>query len=158
MPTDSSADPASNDPDALDNRLIIEILSWDWALHVGMAPDSVPQEQRHQGGLIYSRGLDINGRIVTPDALKGKTARFWISPVAPDIIFGPEGLPHVGQLHPRDEGGGPDLEATLFLPKDALPGVLTCLASAWKYLHIWTREPPPTTAGITDFAFSRHDT
>ncbi|WP_397405170.1 hypothetical protein, partial [Phenylobacterium sp.] len=64
MPTDSSADPASNDPDALDNRLIIEILSWDWALHVGMAPDSVPQEQRHQGGLIYSRGLDINGRIV----------------------------------------------------------------------------------------------
>ena len=105
MPTGSGNGPASTDHSAPDNRLLIEILSWDWALHVGMAPDGVPQEHRHQGGLLYGRGLDIVGQIVAPERRHGQSVRVWIAPCSPDLAFGPGGLGDVGRCDARNQLG-----------------------------------------------------
>ncbi len=157
MPTDPGADPTSNGPGSSDNRLLIEILSWDWALHVGMAPGAMPAEHRYQGGLIHSRGLDITGQVITPDVSQGQTVRIWIAPFAPDLDFGPDGLSDVGQCHPGNQRRGTAFEVSLMLPQDALPAAITCLSTIWKYLHLWTTEPPPHEARVTDFAFSRQN-
>lgn len=45
---------------APDHRALVEILSWDWPLHVGMAPPSMPPEQRCQGDLFYVQHLEIS--------------------------------------------------------------------------------------------------
>ena len=144
----------AGDPTLSETRLVIEILTWDWALHVGMAPPAVPPEHRRQGGLIYTQGLDITGRIVAPVVRDGEFARVWITPFGPDLNFGPHGLRNVGQCHPGHEGRGTDLEANLLLPHDLLSGVITCLSSVWKYLHLWTADAPLDPAVVTDFAFS----
>ena len=138
---------------APDHRALIEIPSWDWPLHVGMAPPSMPPEQRRQGDLFYVQRLEISGRVLTPVALQGRSVRISISTFGPDLTFGPEGLEQVGQVHPGRDDHETVFEASLLLPRDALPGALTSLASVWKRLHLWTTAPPPQPGDITDFAF-----
>jgi len=154
MPTDTDNDPAPIDPAFFENRVLIEVLSWDWALHVGMAPASMPPERRFQGGLLYTRGLEISGRVVAPGVRRGQAVRVWITPVAPDLDFGPKGLREVGQCRPGRETSGTSFEVSLLLPCDALSGAITCLSTVWKYLHLWTTDGPPDHAAISDFAFS----
>lgn len=144
----------AGDPALSETRLLIEILTWDWALHVGMAPPTMPLEHRRQGGLIYTRGLDITGRIVSPGHRHGQSARVWITPFGGDLTFGPDGLEAVGHCRPGNDTRGTDLEASLLLPDDALSGVITCLASVWKYLHLWTADAADDRTAVTDFAFS----
>lgn len=158
MPVDAGDGP----PHALDTiderRVVIEILSWDWGLHLGIAPPTMPLEYRFTGGLIYTRAIDITGRLVTPSGLQERLARINLSPIAPDLAFGPAALTTVGQISPGRDERQTAFEATLLLPEDALPGVLTCLASVWKYLHLWTAETLPNPTEVTDFAFSRNET
>lgn len=147
--------PSSNDTQSGD-RFLIQISSWDWALQVGMAPESMPKEHRFQGGLLYSRSLDIDGKILAPESHRGRAIRLSFMGFGPDIEFGPEGLQELGQLHEgRNESRGPDFVATAILPQDALPTCATCLASVWGFLHLWTDGNPAERAAITDFAFSR---
>jgi hypothetical protein len=101
--------------------LLIEIVNWDWALHVGMSSESTPPEYRFQGGLLYSRGIDIEGRIVAPTSQAGKVIRIWVSPVGSEIEFGPDGLDEVGQFREYpDQPRGREFEVTLLLPQDSL--------------------------------------
>lgn len=144
----------AGDPALSETRLLIEILTWDWALHVGRAPPTMPLEHRLQGGLFTSQGVDIVGRIVAPGGRQGQSARVWIIPFGADLTFGPDGLQDVGQCHPGHEGRGTDFEANLLLPHDTLSDVITCLSSVWKYLHLWTADAPSDPAVVTDFAFA----
>jgi hypothetical protein len=138
------------------DRFLIEISDWNWGLHVAMAPEHLPQEERFQGGLLYSRNLDIIGTVVSPDRHSGKAIRFSLLPFGSDIRFGPEGLQELGQLHEAgDRTSGAYFTSTLILPEDALPISVTALGSAWKYLHIWIEGDPKVRAAVTGFAFSR---
>jgi len=139
-----------------DDRFLIEISDWDWGLHLAIAPEVFPQDQRFQGGLLYSRGLDIVGAIVSPDLHSGKVMRLSFLPFGSDVQFGPDGLQELGQLYEAGHGAsGTSFTGTLILPEDALPISVTALASAWKYLHIWTEGDPAVRAAVTGFTFSR---
>jgi hypothetical protein len=138
------------------SRFLIEIQSWDWSLHVGLCPTAMPAEQRFQGGLLYTRGLDIEGQVVAPKACRAKSIRIWLSPQGPDIVFGPDGLQDVGRFY--CESGRPgkaDFEASLFLPESALESTMICLSSIWRYIHIWIDQDNIDPLPVTDFSFSR---
>ena len=144
------------EPSFFTGRLLVEIVNWDWGLHVGMSSEATPPEYRFQGGLLYSRGIEIDARVVAPTSHRGKKVRIWVSPVGSEIGFGPDGIDEVGQFREYpDQPRGRDFEATLLLPQDSLAATLTCLASVWKYLHIWTVDDPLDRASITNFCFSR---
>ena len=140
----------------VEDRFLIEISDWDWGLHVAMAPDLLPQDQRFQGGLLYSRSLDIVGAVVSPDLHSRKVVRLSFLPFGSDVQFGPDGLQELGQLYEAGDGAsGAAFTATLILPQDALPACVTALASAWRYLHLWTEGDPGVRAAVTGFTFSR---
>lgn len=144
------------DTEEAEDRFLIEISDWDWGLHVAIAPEHLPHEERFQGGLLYSRSLDIIGAVISPDRHSGKAIRFSLLPFGSDIRFGPEGLQELGQLYETsDRASGAHFTSTLILPEDALPISVTALASAWKYLHIWIEGDPAARAAVTGFAFSR---
>lgn len=135
---------------------LIEISDWDWGLHLAIAPEALPQGQRFQNGLLYSRGLDITGAMVSPDRYSGKIIRLSFVPFGSDVQFGPDSLQELGQLYEADHSAsGAHLTGTLILPEDALPTSVTALGSAWKYLHIWTEGDPVVRAAVTGFTFSR---
>ena len=140
---------------ASENRYLIEILTWDWSLYVGMEPKPMPDEAGFQGQLMYARGVDIRGRVVAPRIYRGKSIGVSLSPIGKEILFGPDGLGGVGQLIAYEEPlGGREFGASVLLPEDALPSVITCLASAWKYIHIWTTGSLPN-ASVSAASFSR---
>jgi hypothetical protein len=144
------------DPSFFTGRYLVEIETWNWELHVGLSSEATPAEYRIQGGLNYSRALNIEGRILAPKADSGKTIRVWVSPIGQEIGFGPGHLEEVGQLHERhDAARRSDFAATLLLPEDALAAAVTCLASVWKYVDIWTVDDPRDRASVTNFCFSR---
>jgi hypothetical protein len=56
-----------------------QIEQWNWALSVGLSHPLTPRKYRFQGGLIYTRGIDMSGRIRAPNEHRGKPIRMWIS-------------------------------------------------------------------------------
>ena len=113
---------------------------------------------------MYGRGLEIEGRILAPPPNRGQAIRVWTSNIGPeidftpqgqDIDFTPQGQDDVGRLYDhRNKPGHRAYAATLLLPQDALPMAITCLASVWKYIHIWTVGEPHDEVQVTGFAFS----
>jgi hypothetical protein len=144
------------DPSFFAGRYLIEIVNWNWELHVGLSTESTPEEYRFQGGLNYSRGLNIEGHILAPKGDNGKVIGVWLYPMGPEVGFGPGHLDEVGQFHEyRDATRRRDFSASLLLPQDALAPAVTCLASVWKYIDIWTVDDPLDRASVTNFCFSR---
>jgi hypothetical protein len=139
-----------------EQRLLIEISNWDWPLHVGIAPRSLPEQERFQGGLFYARGIEIHGNVLAPGIHQGKDIRLHVLVLTQDMDFGPGGMREVGQLHERrDEHLGAALEAIIFIPQNALSTSVTCLASVWKFLHLGIAGDPLERASVIEFAFSR---
>lgn len=137
-------------------RYLIEIAEWDFGLHVAISPGVQPQENRFQGGLLYSRSLTILGAVVTPDGQPGKIIRLTFLPFGAQVEFGPNSLQELGQLYEAvDRRSSVQLSGTLIMPEDALPMALTALASVWKFLHIWTEGDVASRATVTGFTFSR---
>lgn len=152
MPADASN--ATTDPGFFDGRLMVEIGDWDWNLHVRLSSPLTPPEARFQGGLNYTRGIELIGRIRAPHTHRGMQTRVWISPFGPEIAFGPRGLDDVGRLYwKRDDALGSGLRASLLLPESALAPALTCLSSVWKYLDIWAADDDGAEASVTAFSF-----
>ncbi len=151
----ADSDNAALGPGFFDGRLLIEIETWDSSLHLGLSPEAIPVEYRFQGGLAYTRGFDITGRVIAPKTCRTKSIRIWISPFGPEAQFGPDGLDEVGQLHVVRPGSGrSDLTATLLVPEAALPFAATSLSSVWKYIHVWTFDEEDDKASISAFSFS----
>ncbi len=141
------------DPAFFDGRFMIEIEEWNWALSVGLSHPLTPRRYRFQGGLMYTRGIDLAGRIRAPSLHRGKPIRVWISTFGRKLRFNARGG-DVGRLY-RDRLGqdSAPFEASLSLPEDALPNALICLGSVWKLLDIWTSTEDAETA-VTAFCFS----
>jgi len=150
------ADEGTPDLSFFAGRYLIEIVNWNWELHVGMSSEFVPEEYRFQGGLNYSRSLNIEGRILAPKTDRGKAIAVWVSPMGQEMGFGPGHLEEVGQFHEyRDPNRRRDFDASLLLPQDALAPAVTCLVSVWKYIDIWTVDDPLDRASVTNFCFSK---
>jgi hypothetical protein len=112
-------------------------------------------EYRFQGGLNYSRGIEVIGRVRAPDPHRGKLMRIWLSPFGPETAFGTDGLDRVGQFYrDRSDEIGSDFQASLYLPEQALSPAVTCLSSVWRYLDIWIAEDQGDEAAVTAFSFS----
>jgi hypothetical protein len=134
-------------------RLMVEIEGWNWALTVGLSHPSTPPRYRFQGGLMYTRGIDIAGRIRAPSIHRGKQIRIFVSTFGRKERFNLRSG-DVGRFYTKrlDEGGTP-FEASLRLPEDALSNALICLGSTWKFLDIWTTTDDADSA-VTIFSFS----
>jgi len=154
MPTD--APNATEDEGFFDGRFMVEITAWDWRLYVGLLNQpATPVEYQFQGGLNYSRGIEITGRVRAPSSHRGELVRIWMSPFGPELDFGVGGLDGVGRFYRnRPDAPRPGLEASLDLPESALSHTLTCLSSVWKYLDIWMADDEGDEARITAFSFS----
>lgn len=151
----SDAPNATTDPGFFDGRYLIEIMGWDWTLYVGISHPSTPVEHRFQGGLNYSRGIEVAGRVRAPAIHRGKRVRIWVSPFGAETAFGAEGLGDVGRLYTnRADALKSDLQVSLNLPEVALSPALTSLASVWKYLDIWTSDDGQDEADVTAYSFS----
>jgi hypothetical protein len=145
-------DAAGDEQDGRDKRFIVEIERWNWGLHVGVSPPSVPVEHRFQQGLMYARGIEIDGRIRAPGAHDDEPIGVWITPLGPEM-GGPD-VQEVGQF--RETGGSPvrpALQVSLRMPEEALASSLTCLGSTWRYLLLWITENPGDRASVTAFSF-----
>jgi hypothetical protein len=146
---------AAEDPGFFDGRFLIRINAWDWPLSVGLSSDPVPPEHRFQGGLRYTRTFDIDGEVAAPKEHRGRPVRVWVSPFSKDLRFGPENYPEVGRFFLRHpEKGQKGLSMTILLPEDAITTTATCLASVWKYLHVWTVAADTEQARIKSYSFS----
>jgi len=145
---------ATSDPGFFDGRFMIEIAEWDWGLHVGLSNTGIPVKYRFQRGLAYTRSIQIAGRVRAPNIHRGKGIQIWISPFGREVRFDAR-TGEVGQFYSQRLGAlGPDFEATLRLPEEALPPALTCLSSVWKFVDIWTAEKQGDAAKVTAFCFS----
>lgn len=133
--------------------LVVEIVRWNWNLHVGLSPEQTPMEYRFQGGLSYTRGIHLNGRVSAPPEHRGKDIRIWISPIAPTIQFGPEDMDEVGRLY-TGRLKPDELEATLLLPEESLDPTLRGLASNFRLLRISIFDVEPNEASVSGFEFS----
>jgi hypothetical protein len=112
-------------------------------------------EYRFQGGLNFTRGFDLECRVIAPKALSGKCIKVWLSPFGPDVKFGTDGLDEVGQLHIcARQPEKPDFSATLLIPESALSLVATCLGLSWKYVHMWMFDQCADRASVSAFSFS----
>jgi len=143
----------ANEQSGRQRRMIVEIDHWNWGLHVGVSSPFVPIEHRFHQGLMYARGIEIEGRVRAPRTLEDQPIDVWITPLGPEM-GGPE-VEEVGQF--RESGsspGRPPLQVNLRLPEDALAATLTCLGSTWRYVLLWITENPGDRASVTAFSFA----
>jgi hypothetical protein len=151
----SDAPNSAQDNAFFDGRFMVEIREWNWNFYLGLSHPQTPPEYRFQGGLNYSRGIEILGRVRAPKAHRGKMVRVWLSPFGPDIQYRSDGSPSVGQFYrDRPNADRSDFEASLHLPEEALSPTITCLGSVWRYLDIWIDEYDRDEARVTAFSFS----
>lgn len=147
---------AALDPAFFDGRLLVEILTWDWHFGVRVSDEGFPAEYRFQGGLHYTRGFEIEGRIAAPSSDVDRAIRLWLSPFGPDRTFDVDSPDGVGDIHRHEPPKyGRDLGGTLLIPESAVTPIASCLSSVWKYLHIWTFDEDPKGASVSAFSFSR---
>ena len=138
-----------------DDRLWIEILSWDWNLAVAISSKLTPKEHRFQGGLNYVRAFELSGRVVAPHAHCGRTIRIWISPFGADMRFGRDEMDEVGRLYLSPTSSDKaDWTARLMLPADAVAALATCLGAVSKYVFISIFDGRDEEASIDHYAFS----
>ena len=130
---------AALDPSFFNGRLLIEILAWDWTLHVGLSHKLTPRKHRFQGGLDLERSIVLEGRILAPQDHRGHDVRVHFSPFGPGTKFGKRGMDRVGWFYlPRSAPEPRGYRASLLLPEADLTLLAVALSSTTKYLHLWT--------------------
>ncbi len=139
----------------VEGDLLIELERWEAWTHLGPSPRGMPRKYAFQGGLSYSRPFDVRGRILEPEARRGRRARVWISPTKHEYLkTGPGGLGDIGQVTHEHRDRDWDVSVTLLLPEETAPVVATCLASVWRYLRLSTFDGDDSGASIAAWAFS----
>jgi hypothetical protein len=140
-------------PSFFEGRILVEVLSWDFQLHVGLSTELTPPKDRFQGGLNYVRHIDLSGRILAPREHRARSITVHLSPFGPKMRFGRRDMDEVGQLY-LPSAARPEFRTTLLIPEGALTTTATCLSSVWKYLHIWTFDPDDEEASVRSYSFS----
>ena len=134
---------------------LAEITRWDQGLSLMARPVGIPEEHAFQGGLVFVRHLEIEGRISAPIRHREKRLRVWLSALWPPEPGG-EALIDVGSLEERTSNdGGRELLTNLYAPESALAPAAVCLGSCWKYLRMITAGHSRSRARVTQFSFSR---
>ena len=146
---------AALDPSFFEGRLLIEILTWDWTLHVGLSHKHTPRKDRFQGGLDLMRSIDVEGRILAPQEHRGHDVCVHFSPFGPRMRFGRRGLDRVGWFYlPRSAPEQRGYSASLLLPGADLTLLAVALSSTTKYLHLWTFDLDIDQANVRDYGLS----
>jgi hypothetical protein len=141
-------------PSFFEGRLLVEILSWDWRLGIGLSRVG-PRKYRFQGGLDLVRTIWLDGRIQAPAEHRGRKIDVLVRPFGPEIRFGRRGLKSVGSLVLlTDAGERRGWEASLLLPEVDLATLAVAVSTTTKYLHIWTCGLDVEVARITDYSLS----
>lgn len=133
---------------------LIELRGYDGGLGLMPCPPSVPKAHRFQGGLIYSRMIEIEGRVVAPEGLAGRGMRIWLDQLE-SWHFSRSEPPQIGDIYDRAgelPGGG--LETTLYIPKDAWLTATICLSTVWRHLRLTGADGDGRSMRLVDFSFS----
>ena len=138
-----------------EGRLLVEIESWEWSPYVGISPEIVPIDERFQGGLLYTRGIEIAGRVRGSKDLGGLSIAIWVSPLSSEIVFSADLSGDVGRFYRNPESKRADLSASLWFPEADLSNAITCLGANWRYIHIWLNGAEEEPTGVHAFTFSR---
>jgi len=147
---------AAEDPRFFDGRYLVEIQAWDWNLHVAVSREVVPPDYRFQGGLDYVTTFELETRVVAPQHLCGRRLRAWLTPFGPDVKFDVKDPDGVGRLYRHDPSKyGFDYSATLLIPESSISTTATCLASVWRYIHMWSFDDEGDELALERFSFSR---
>ena len=135
-------------------QYLVEIASWDWPLHVGIRPETPTVEPDLQGDLICADAILIEAIVLAPQEHRGKRTHLTLYPLPREVIAGDRDGREVGSFY-RDPAERKDLafSANLFLPADTLQGVIVCLGSKWRSLHMWVDDGEDRSA-VTDFGFA----
>lgn len=122
-----------------EGRFLIEIVSWDWPLHLATSRKHVPREYTFQGGLDYGRWIEVEGKFLAPIEFRGQLIRLHVSPFGPEEVFGPGGWDRVGwfyYLRPDMDRRG--YSASLMAPEAEMAALAIRLAHKTKYIDLWT--------------------
>lgn len=133
---------------------LVELRGCDGGLGIMPCPPSVPKPHRFQGGLIYSRMIEIEGRVLAPLMLADQRMRIWLDRLE-EWHFSQHSPPNIGDLFDRTgelPGGG--LEASLYIPKDAWTAAVHCLGTTWRSLKLTGVNGDGYRMTIVDFSFS----
>jgi hypothetical protein len=142
------------DPSFFEGRVLIELLSWDWGLYVGLSRIG-PRKYRFQGGLDLVRTITLEGRIQAPWEHRGRDIQVHVRPFGPKMRFGRRGLGSVGSLQMlRSASEARGCEGSLLLPEADLALLAIALSSTTRYLHIWTCGLDAEVARITSYSLS----
>jgi hypothetical protein len=135
-----------------EHRVLAEISAWDLHIFTGRSSENTPIEFRFQGGLLFSRSIEISARIVAPASLRGRDLRVWISILSPDVRFDERPIP-IGQW--EEVGAENRIDVTVRLPEVAFTDAVTALSTIWRYVHLWWRPARNGEGHITAFSFDR---
>lgn len=141
-------------PSFFEGRVLVDILSWEWAFSLGVSRIG-PRKYRFQGGLDRVRTIKLQGRIQAPSQHRGRNVQVYVYPFGPKMRFSRRGLQSVGSMHLFRSG--PDIrdyEASLLLPEADLTLLAVALSTTTRYLHICTPDLDVEVARITDYSLS----
>jgi hypothetical protein len=133
---------------------LIRLRRFDGGLGVLPCPPSVPKAHRFQGGVIYTRMIEIEGQMLAPQRLAGRPIRVWLTPLE-KWRFSRRAPPHIGDLYDRTgelPGGG--LEASLCIPNDAWLTAVDCLSTVWRRLELTGADGDGGSMRLVSFSFS----
>lgn len=114
----------------------VDLLGCEGGFHLMPSPRGMPKAHGFQGQMIYSRMLELEGRVASPKPYAGKPMRIWLSRLE-RWHFERHRPAYIGDILDRSEelpGGG--LEAVLYIPKDAWPTSTICLGGIWRHLRL----------------------
>jgi len=135
-------------------EFVVELLSVDGGLSLLPSPPGMPKPHRFQGGLIYSRMLNVEGRLVSPEPLAGRRIRLWIAPLERQPLWRRR-APEIGYICDRTgdlPGGG--LEAGIHIPEDDWLTSLHCLTTIWRSLRLAGIDGDGRQMRLAEYAFS----
>lgn len=133
---------------------LVELRAFDGGMGIMPCPRTVPKPHRFQGGLIYSRMIEIEGRVLAPVMLADRRIRIWLDQLE-EWNLGRHSPPNIGDLLDRTgELPGGCLEASLYIPKDAWPAAVHCLGTTWRHLRLTGVNGDGRRMTLVDVSFS----
>ena len=136
-------------------EFLIEITGRNRSLHLLPSPPSLPKAHRFQGGLIYSSGLELQGRVVSPQLHTGQLIRIWTYEFRTDSAEA-RSEPYLGSLEHRSERStDSEIIGSIYLPQGSLEASSVCLGAVWRYLRMSVLGDLSHGASIRSFQFSR---
>ena len=126
----------------------------DGGLGLLPCPPGVPKAHRFQGGLIYTRMIEIKGRMIAPQPMSDLRIRIWLSQLE-RWHFSRHEPPYIGDFYDRTgelPGGG--LEAAIFIPKDAWSTSVLCLGTKWRRFDFIGVDGDGRRMRLAEFSFS----